>query len=133
MTPTLTLVIAALLIIETGGERHPDTATGDNGRAVGCLQIHPETVEEANRVEAIRARKDRRAARPWTLQDRTSRTKSLEMARVVLGWHYRRGTTDPVVLACKWNRPYGPINPAYRVMVEKTMERVKHNTQENGK
>ena len=119
MTATLATVIAALLIIETGGHPSPDTAVGDNGRAVGCLQIWPCMVREANRVEAIRARKEGRPARVWSLADRTDRARSIEMAEAVLGFHYRRGVTDPVLLACKWNTPYGKIREVYRNKVRK--------------
>ena len=37
--------IAALIAVESGGNDH---AIGDNGQAVGCLQIHPAVVEDVN-------------------------------------------------------------------------------------
>ena len=39
--------IAALIAVESGGN---DLAIGDNGQAVGCLQIHPAVVQDVNEV-----------------------------------------------------------------------------------
>jgi hypothetical protein len=40
-------LIDALVHVESKGEVH---AVGDNGRAVGCLQIHKEVVDDVNRA-----------------------------------------------------------------------------------
>ena len=102
MTNTLALVIAALIAVESGGNDH---ATGDGGRAVGCLQIWPITVQEANRLAG---------ATRFTLADRRTRAGSIAIARVILAHHWRRGHRDPVSLACRWRNPYSPCPAWYR-------------------
>jgi hypothetical protein len=60
------LLIYLLIMIESGGD---DRAIGDNGIAVGCLQIHPILVEDVNRITGLK----------YTLEDRYNRSKSIEM------------------------------------------------------
>ena len=48
MSPTL---LAALLAVESGGN---DRAVGDNGRAIGALQIHASVVADVNRHHGTR-------------------------------------------------------------------------------
>ena len=60
------LLIYLLILIESGGN---DSAVGDNGLAVGCLQIHPILVEDINRIYGTN----------YTLDDRYLRSKSIEM------------------------------------------------------
>ena len=92
---TLAPIISALIIVETGGHPSPASAVGDNGKAVGILQIHPEVVADCNRICG---------GEVWTLADRSNPGKSREMAAVYLT-HYgtARGITDPVALARIWN------------------------------
>jgi len=99
-------VIDALIQIESSGR---PAVIGDGGAAVGCLQIHPVAVREANRIAG---------SNHWKLADRTCPAKSRAMARTILVWHVRRGVTDPVELACKWNRPFGDADPQYRAKAE---------------
>ncbi|MCK9253970.1 MAG: transglycosylase SLT domain-containing protein [Clostridiales bacterium] len=40
-------LIAALIVVESGGD---PAAVGDSGRALGCLQIHPDVVQDVNRI-----------------------------------------------------------------------------------
>jgi hypothetical protein len=61
-------LIEALIIIETEGEENPELAAGDQGRAVGVLQIRPDVVEDVQI-----------AGYDYTLSDRLSREKSIEM------------------------------------------------------
>ncbi|MCK9482829.1 MAG: lytic transglycosylase domain-containing protein [Candidatus Marinimicrobia bacterium] len=68
-------LIQALIQVESSGN---DQAIGDGGLAVGCLQIHPIFVKDVNRIIG----KDK-----YTLQDRYSRAKSIEMANIYLN-HY---------------------------------------------
>jgi hypothetical protein len=114
MTATIAAAVAILLQIESGGEPNPDSAIGDGTDAVGCLQMHAVAVHEANRIVGYER---------WTLGDRLDREKSLAMCRVTLEWHYRRGVTDVVDLACRWNRPNGERNEKYRDKVKERMER----------
>ena len=68
----LALIIAALILLESGG--NPD-AVGDCGRAVGVLQIHPEMVAECNRIAGWER---------WTPADRADPAKSRAMAEAYL-------------------------------------------------
>ena len=58
-------LIAALIAIESSGN---DFAVGDHGKAVGCLQIHPEVVQDVSR-----------RVRPYTLAQRLDRKASIEI------------------------------------------------------
>ena len=44
-------LLAALIAVESGGN---DRAVGDNGRAIGPLQIHAAVVEDVNRIHGTR-------------------------------------------------------------------------------
>ena len=111
MTNIIMLVMAMLVQVESAGK---PGARGDGGRAVGLYQMWPVAVAEANRIEAIYARREGRQARQWTLADRLSRTASGEMAWITLRWHYDRGATDPVTLAGRWRNPYSECPKWYR-------------------
>ena len=104
MTGLVAKVIAALIAVESGGDWR---AVGDGGKAVGGLQMWPIAVAEANRLEDIEARRERRPARTWTLAERTNRVASVEMCAVTLRWHYRRGVTNAVALGGRWRNPDG--------------------------
>lgn len=114
-------LIAALIAIETGGHPTPESAVGDGGKAVGCLQMWPTAVAEANRIEAINAKKERRIARVWKLSDRLSRVRSIEMATVILDFHWRRGCTDIVKLGGKWRNPYSTCPDWYLQKLRKQL------------
>ena len=102
-TDIISLVICCLMQIENStGQRD---LVGDNGAAVGILQIHEVAVREANRIAGYER---------WTPADRYSAQESLAMCRLTLEYHRRRGVRDPVRLGCKCNRPYGPIVTDYR-------------------
>lgn len=68
------LFVEALIQQESSGN---PTAVGDNGKAVGCLQFWPIMVAEANRVSNGH----------YTLEDRLSRTKSIEMFNAIQDYH----------------------------------------------
>ena len=72
-------LVSALIQVESSGRDH---AVGDNGRAVGCLQIHPILVEDVNGILARRGSSTR-----FTLADRLNRQKSIAMLEVYLS-HY---------------------------------------------
>jgi hypothetical protein len=121
MNTTIALVIAALIQIESGGR---DTAVGDGGRAVGALQLWPVAVAEANRLEAVEARREGRKARAWTVDDRTDRKSAVAMAEVTLRHHYRRGATDPVELGARWRNPYSPCPEWYKDKLRRELARL---------
>ena len=63
-------LVEAIIQVESRGN---DSAVGDNGKAVGCLQIHPIVVREVNRL----------VSKHYTLDDRYSRAKSIEMFNII--------------------------------------------------
>ena len=71
---TLVKLISFLIIVESGGV---DNAIGDNGKAVGCLQIHSIVVEDVNRIYDT----------DYQDKDRYDREKSIEIAKLYLQ-HY---------------------------------------------
>lgn len=92
-------LVDALIQVESSGRDH---AIGDNGRAVGCLQIHPILVEDVNGILARRGSSTR-----YILADRLNRQKSIEMLHIYLG-HYvtEKRLGRPVTqqdLARAWN------------------------------
>ena len=122
MNNIIAQVVAALITIESNGRA---TAISDGGRAVGVLQMWPCAVAEANRLEKIEARREKRPARTWTIKDRAVPERAVEMAWVTLRAHYRRGVTDPVELGCKWRNPHSDCPEWYRAKVRKELGRVK--------
>ena len=90
----INILIAALIAVESAGN---DAAVGDNGMAVGCLQIWETTVEDINRF----------AGTSYTAADRRDRKKSIEMCKLYLthyGTEKRLGRTPTVEeLARIWN------------------------------
>lgn len=121
MTNLIAQCIAVLLSVESGGELFPDRVIGDGGAAVGCLQMHHISVLEANRLEAIAARKENRPARTWTDVDRLNRQSSIEMCKVILAHHWRRGFQDVRSLCYRWQMPYGRETAAYRDRVDRVL------------
>ena len=90
-------LVSALIQVESSGRDH---AIGDNGRAVGCLQIHPILVDDVNGILARRGSSTR-----YTLADRLNRQKSVEMLTIYLenySKHLGRAATDQD-LARIWN------------------------------
>lgn len=72
-------LIPALISVESSGN---DSAVGDNGKAIGCLQIWPVVVEDVNRI----------SGKGYTLKSRLNRQASVSMARIYLK-HYAKGKT----------------------------------------
>ena len=121
MTDVVTLVLCALLQVESSGGT--DLRDSDGGRAVGPYQMWTVAVDEANRVEAIYARRFGRKARKWTHADRRDPVLSREMCELTLVWHFRRGVTDPVRLGCRWRNPYSDTRKFYRTKIKKALEK----------
>ena len=84
----LTNLIAALIIVESGGN---DMAIGDNGKAIGPLQIHRAVVLDVNRITGSHYRH----------QDMTNRAQARAVCEAYLR-HYGRGATAEQ-LARRWN------------------------------
>ena len=76
---TISNLISALIIVESSGN---DQAIGDNGRAVGPLQIHRGVVLDVNRITGSHYRH----------QDMTNRVAARAVCEAYLK-HYGRGKT----------------------------------------
>ena len=85
---TLSNLISALIIVESSGN---DLAIGDQGRAVGPLQIHRGVVLDVNRFTGSHYR--------W--EDMTNRVAARAVCQAYLT-HYGRGATTEQ-LARRWN------------------------------
>jgi len=84
----LTNLITALIAVESGGR---DSAIGDQGRALGPLQIHRAVVVDVNRFTGSHYRH----------QDMTNRAQARAVCEAYLR-HYGRGATTEQ-LARRWN------------------------------
>ena len=108
-------LIEALIAVESRGN---PAAIGDNGLAVGVLQIHPIMVRDVNRILALR-----NDPRRFDLHDRRDRAGSIEMFLV---WreHYCSGASEEVI-ARRWNGgPKGdrrPSTAAYWIKVQRKL------------
>ena len=76
---TLSNLISALIIVESSGN---DLAIGDNGRAIGPLQIHRGVVQDVNRITGSHYRH----------QDMTNRVQARAVCEAYLK-HYGKGKT----------------------------------------
>ena len=85
---TISNLISALIIVESSGN---DLAIGDNGRAIGPLQIHRGVVQDVNRITGSHYRH----------QDMTNRVQARAVCEAYLT-HYGRGATTEQ-LARRWN------------------------------
>lgn len=77
--PTISNLISALIIVESSGN---DLAIGDNGRAIGPLQIHRGVVQDVNRITGSNYRH----------QDMTNRVQARAVCEAYLK-HYGKGKT----------------------------------------
>lgn len=84
----LTNLITALIAVESGGR---DNAIGDNGRAIGPLQIHRAVVLDVNRITGSHYRH----------HDMTNRAQARAVCEAYLR-HYGRGASTEQ-LARRWN------------------------------
>jgi hypothetical protein len=107
----LTNLITALIAVESGGR---DNAIGDNGKAIGPLQIHRAVVLDVNRITGSHYRH----------QDMTNRAKARAVCEAYLR-HYGRGATTEQ-LARKWNGgPTGDRKPATVAYWQKVKKAIK--------
>jgi hypothetical protein len=85
---TISNLISALIIVESSGN---DMAIGDNGKAIGPLQIHKAVVLDVNRITGSHYRHDQM----------TNRAAARQVCEADLK-HYGRGATTEQ-LARRWN------------------------------
>ena len=85
---TISNLISALIIVESSGN---DQAIGDNGRALGPLQIHRGVVLDVNRITGSHYRH----------QDMTNRVAARAVCEAYLK-HYGKGASTEQ-LARRWN------------------------------
>lgn len=85
---TISNLISALIIVESSGN---DLAIGDNGRAVGPLQIHRGVVLDVNRITGSHYR--------WEAMTNRAQARAVCAAYLT---HYGRGATTEQ-LARRWN------------------------------
>ena len=127
--PTYTLdvqpLIEAMIMVESRGN---DSAYSKKEEAVGCLQIRPIMVREVNRILEIQ-KSDLR----YTLDDRWSREKSIEMFHIVNGYHNKNSTYEEIARA--WNG--GPnwaeksLTKRYWKRVQKQLKKQEKNERSN--
>ena len=95
--PTYTLdvepLIQAMIMVESEGN---DSAYHKGEKAAGCLQIRPIMVREVNRILKIQ-----KSELEYTLEDRWSREKSIEMFHIVNSYHNKNSTYEEIARA--WN------------------------------
>ena len=107
----LTNLISALILVESSNN---DLAIGDQGRAIGCLQIHKAVVLDVNRITGSHYRH----------QDMTNRVQARAVCQAYLT-HYGRGATTEQ-LARRWNGgPTGdrkPATQAYWLKVQRNLK-----------
>ena len=75
-------LLPALIQVESGGD---DSAVGDGGKAVGCLQIHEIYVDDVNRIVHTSGFTDNDEL--FSYRDRDSRALSVKMIKFYL-YHY---------------------------------------------
>ena len=91
-------LLAALIAVESGGN---DRAVGDNGRAIGCLQIHAAVVADVNR----------RHGTWYTHRGMTNRADAVRVCGLYLRTYAPGKTLE--VQARTWNGgPRGASKPA---------------------
>jgi len=127
--PTYTLdvepLIQAMIMVESEGN---DSAYHKGEKAAGCLQIRPIMVREVNRILGIQ-----KSELEYTLEDRWSREKSIEMFHIVNGYHNKNSTYEEIARA--WNG--GPnwfkkgLTKRYWKRVQKQLKKQKKNERSN--
>jgi hypothetical protein len=88
-------LVEAIIWVESRGDT---LAYNKSEEALGCLQIRPIMLREVNRLLAKNSIK-----KVYTLKDRTSRSKSIEMFNVIRG-HLNNPTDERI--ARTWNGGY---------------------------
>jgi len=129
VVPTYTLnvepLIQAMIMVESEGN---DSAYAKKEEAAGCLQIRPIMVREVNRILGIQ-----KSELEYTLEDRWSREKSIEMFHIVNNHHNKNSTYEEIARA--WNG--GPnwfkksLTKRYWKRVQKQLKKQQKNERSN--
>ena len=127
--PTYTLdvepLIQAMIMVESEGN---DSAYHKGEKAAGCLQIRPIMVREVNRILDIQ-----KSELEYTLEDRWSREKSIEMFHIVNGYHNKNSTYEEIARA--WNGGTNwfkkGLKKRYWKRVQKQLKKQKKNERSN--
>ena len=113
---TISDLIDAMIQVESTGN---DSAVNHRTSAVGCLQIRPIMVEDVNRILTVKK---------YSLSDRYSRKKSIEMFNIWRG-HYHKGSTMQTMARC-WN---GGTNGEKKKVTIKYWNKIKRLWKEKSK
>jgi len=126
---SLNAIVAMLMTIESGND---PKAIGDNGDAVGVLQIHKIMVDEVNRIVALKTgNRDQR----YTHADRRDPDKSSEMCVIFLMYQIqlvkKRHPDEPLgnwQLMQSWNSGsvWKPSTESYAKKVLAALDNHKH-------
>jgi hypothetical protein len=108
---TISNLISALIIVESSGN---DRAIGDQGRAIGCLQIHKAVVADVNKFTGSHYRH----------QDMTNRAQARAVCDAYLKHYGKNCSTEQ--LARRWNGgPTGDRKPATEAYWAKVKKHLK--------
>jgi len=107
---TVTALLDVIEYVESNGNVN---AIGDNGRAVGCMQIHPIMVRDINRILG---------RSEYTLNDRYNRIKSRQMCKIYMN-HYCKDMNLEDMAACWIAGPDGYLQKDNSI-VKKYLEKI---------
>jgi len=111
-------LVEALIWVESRGN---DSAFHRGENAVGCLQIRPIMVKEVNRVLDLQG-----SGNIYTLEDRWSRTKSIEMFNVIANYYHETSSYEKIARC--WNGgPKGLQKKQTKKYWRKVQKRLKYN------
>lgn len=94
------LCLSLWAVWEVESDRSLYPPAGDDGKAIGPLQIWEVTVEDANRIAGL-AKRPKGATTQWLSADRSGLAKSVEIF-VVVSLHYTP-SADPELVCRRWN------------------------------
>jgi len=86
-------LIEAMIMVESRGN---DSAYCKREQAAGCLQIRPIMLKECNRILKLQ-----NSNISYTLTDRWSRKKSIEIFKIVSNYHHKNANYEEIARA--WN------------------------------
>jgi hypothetical protein len=108
---TISNLISALIIVESSGN---DMAIGDNGKAIGPLQIHKAVVLDVNRITGSH----------YQWQQMTNRAQARAVCEAYLKHYGKNCSTEQ--LARRWNGgPTGDRKPATEAYWAKVKKHLK--------
>lgn len=109
MTNIIAVALSLILTVESNSGTN--ARPGDGGRAIGHYQMWPIAVREVNRIYGT----------SYSYSDRTNSVKAKEMCELTLNYHYSRGVTNVVNLACRWRNPNGDAPQWHRNKIKKAL------------